>query len=51
MADNKYGQDLHRGSDVQKILEWVEENTNSASAITTEGVIDAMDERGCQVQV
>jgi hypothetical protein len=42
MADSKYGR-MFTQSDVEKILEWVEENTNSASAIDTAGILEAMD--------
>jgi hypothetical protein len=45
MADNKYGRVFTEG-DVEKILEWVEENTNSASAIDFTGIIDSMDNEG-----
>lgn len=45
MADNKYGR-VFTTSDVEKILEWVEENTNSASNIDCDGILNAMDEEG-----
>lgn len=45
MADNKYGR-VFAESDVAKILEWVEENTNPASAIDYDGIIESMDEEG-----
>jgi hypothetical protein len=45
MADSKYGR-MFTQSDVEKILEWVEENTNSASAIDTAGILEAMDGEG-----
>jgi hypothetical protein len=43
--DNKYGR-IFTFSDVEKILEWVEGNTNSASAIDAEEIISSMDEEG-----
>ena len=39
----KYGRMFTEG-DVEKILEWVEENTNPASAIDFDGILAAMDE-------
>jgi hypothetical protein len=45
MADNKYGRVFTEG-DVEKILEWVEENTNSASNIDFDGILTGMDEDG-----
>jgi hypothetical protein len=43
--DNKYGR-IFTASDVEKILEWVEDNTNSASNIDCDGILEAMDEEG-----